>query len=82
MIYIYIYIYEERKGRLKADPKHTGSIQEVSKGKNKKKRGYKKFTNPYLEPNQSKKLIKDKVPSSITDLVHDQKLHTKEFFIL
>ena len=41
-IYIYIYIYEERKGHLQADPKHTGCIQEAPKSMNKKKRGYKK----------------------------------------
>ena len=44
--YIHIYIYKERKGRMKADLKHIGSIQEAPKGKNKKKKGYKKSHQP------------------------------------
>ena len=40
-----IYI-KKRKWRPKANPNYTRSIQEAPKGKNKKKRGYKKFHQP------------------------------------
>lgn len=42
----------------------------------------KNLIRPYLEPNQLKKLIKGKCPSSINNVVKDQKLQTKEFFII
>ena len=40
------------------------------------------LTSPQLEPNQSKKLIKGKGPTSKQDLDQDQRLQTNEFFIL
>ena len=44
---------KRRKGHPKADPKHTRSIQEVPKGKNKKEReDTKNLTSLHLEPNQ------------------------------
>ena len=42
----------------------------------------KNLIRPYLEPNQLKKLIKGKCPSSINNVIEDQKLQTKEFFII
>ena len=57
--------------------KHTWSIQEAPKGT---KRKYK--TSPQLAPSLSKKLSKGRGPSFTTDLVHNQRLHTKEFFNL
>ena len=53
---ISIYIYKERKGNLKADPKHTVAIQEATKGKNKKKRGYKKSHQPSSRTQPIKKV--------------------------
>ena len=67
----------------KGQPKAYRSTQEAPKGKNKKDEGIQKnLIRPHLEPNQSKKLIKGKGPSSINNLVQDHKLYTKEFFIL
>ena len=74
--------YIKRKGQLKGNPKHTGSIQEALKGKNKKKKGYKKLISPHLEPNQSKKLIKGKGPTSIHDLDQNQRLYAKKYFFI
>ena len=64
--------------------RRTQSIQDSKRQnvKTKKIRDTKNLTHPHLEPNQSKKLIKSKGPSSIYNLVQDQKLHKKEFFIL
>ena len=81
-IYLFILIdkhteYILEKGRLRGNPKHIGSIQESPKGKNKKKQT---LTSPQLEPNQSKKLIKGKSPTSKQDLDQDQQ--TNEFFNL
>ena len=56
------------------------STQGVSRGAKKqeqKEEGIQKITSPHLEPNPSKKLIKGRGPSSIIDLVQEQKLHTK-----
>ena len=36
----------KKKGRPKANPKHTGSIQQVSKGKNKKEKRIQKSHSP------------------------------------
>ena len=51
----------------------------MPKGNNKKKQ---KLTSPHLEPNQSKKLIKGKGPTSKQDLDQDQRLQTNENFII
>ena len=51
----------------------------MPKGKNKEKQ---KLTSPHLEPNQSKKLIKGKGPTSKQDLDQDQRLQTNKYFIL
>ena len=48
--------------------------------RHKKKKRYN--TSPQLVPSQSKKLIKGIGPSFTTDLVHSQRLQTKEFFNL
>ena len=42
----------------------------------------KNITCPYLEPNQSKKLIREDGLKTIDTLTQDQILHTKEFFNL
>ena len=42
----------------------------------------KNLTHPHLEPNQSKKSIKDKGQASIYNFVQDHKLHTKKYFNL
>ena len=68
------YILE--KWRLRGNPKHTRSIQESPKGKNKKKQT---LTSPQLEPNQSKKLIKGRGPTSKYVLDQDQRLQTIEY---
>ena len=69
------FIYKKRKGHLKANPKHTRSIQQTPKNKNKIKEGIQKnLTRPHLGPNQSKKLIKGKGSSFINNLTQDQKL--------
>ena len=51
----------------------------MPKGKNKKKQT---LISPQLEPNQSKKLIKGKSPTSKQDLDQDQRSQTNEFFII
>ena len=49
-IYIYIYM-KRRKGCLKANPKHTGSMQEAPKSMNKKEEGGQKIhTSPHPLP--------------------------------
>ena len=65
------------KDTLRLTQKHT----EAPKGTNKKD-WIQKITIPQLAPNQSKKLSKGRGPSFTTDLVHYQRLHTKEFFNL
>ena len=50
--------------------------------KNKKRWDTKNLTCHHLESNQSQNSIKGKGPSTLYNLVQDQKLHTKEFFIL
>ena len=82
-----IKVYILKKKHKKMGPKRASlSIREVYishlKAKLKAKRGYKKQHHPHLEPNQSKKLIKDNGLSSINNLVQDHKLQTKEFFDL
>ena len=69
-----------RKGHLEENPK---AYREYTKGTlrhKQKKRRYKTISQ--LAPSQSKKLSKGRGPSFTTDLVHNQRLHTKEFFNL
>ena len=76
-----IYIWREKRvssGWSKAYRVYTRGAKKHEQ----KEEGIQKITSPHLEPDQSKKLIKGRGPSSIIDLVQDQKLHTKEFFIL
>ena len=59
--------------------KYTRSIQKQPKG-SKPRWGEetKHFTFPYLEPSQSKKLIREEGLKTIDILTQDQRLHTKE----
>ena len=58
-----------------ANPKHTRSIQPGGYRHKTKERGVpKNLTHLHLAPNQSKKLIKELGPSSIHNLIQDQKL--------
>ena len=69
------YIYIRRKGALRL----TQSIQGHTRGAKKQKQKEEEIqniTSPHLEPNQSKRLIKGRGPSSIINLVQNQKLHT------
>ena len=79
---IYIYIYEKKKRVPEGQPKAYREYARGAKKHEQKRRGGTKKYTPVLIPYQSKKLIKGKGPSSIIDLVQDQKLHTEEFFIL
>ena len=81
-----MYILKKKKHKKMGPKRASLSIREVYishlKAKLKAKRGYKKQQHPHLEPNQSKKLIKDNGLSSINNSVQDHKLQTKEFFDL
>ena len=50
--------------------------------KEQKKTKNKNLACPHLEPNQSKKSIKDKGSASIYNFIQDHRLHTKEYFNL
>ena len=74
--------------KIRGDQKqHPQSIQEVYKRSQKAQtRGggieTKNITCPYLEPNQSIKVTREKWLKSIDTLTQDQRLHIKEFFNL
>lgn len=77
------YINKNRvpNGQSKAYKKYMTDAYRQKK-KRKERKVQKKLTCPHLEPNQSKKLIKELGSSSIYDLVQDQKLQTKKYFII
>ena len=61
----------------------TQSIRGYAKDAKKqeqKEEGIQKIINPHLEPNQSKNVIKGRGPSSIIDLVQNQKIIYKRIF--
>ena len=64
------------KGTLRLIQKHTGVYKRRQKAQTKEE-GIQKITGSQLAPSQSKKLSKGRGPSLTTDLVHNQRLHTK-----
>ena len=77
------YIKQKEEALKTVPSKYTGSIQKQPKG-SKPRWGEetKHFTFPYLEPSQSKKLIREEGLKTIDTLTQDQILHTKEYFSL
>ena len=65
---------------MKGDPEYTGSIQ-ASPTKNRKQKGQ-TLTSPQQEPNQSKKINKERGPSTMEELAQDKRLQMNEFFNL
>ena len=70
----------KKKGAPNGQPKAYIKYIIGAKKQQTKEREIKKQTCPHLEPNQSKKLIKELGPSTIHGLAQDQKLLTKENF--